>query len=584
MKHLKYLFGAFVLGMIIFSCGKKFLDIPVSGGVAESQVANRKGVEALLIGAYAMLDGVTGTDQRWFKGGATSNWVFGSICGSEAYKGSYPGDQADITPLELFTPVATNSYIDQKWGAAYTGVYRTNDVLRIMKMAPDITADDKNEIEAEARFLRAFYHFEAKKMWNKVPFVDETITFSKDNYFLGNDKNIWSDIANDLRFAIDNLPKTQKEVGRANKYTAMALLAKAYLFQDSFYHAKSLLDIIINSGRYSLLNKYADNFNPETKNSSESVFACQTSVNDGAGGMNGNFGDNLNYPNYGPGGGCCGFFQPSQYLVNHFKIDSNGLPDLDHFNDTPVTSDDGIASADSFTPYTGKLDPRLDWTVGRRGIPFLDWGNHTGQDWIRDQFDYGPYSPKKNTYYKSQEGTLSDASGWPVGNANNVSLIRYADVILWAAEAEVELEHLDKAEEYVNMIRNRMHDHNGWVHKYLDDSNPAAGFYTDDGHLAANYFINPYPDGDFTAKGKDYARKAVQFERMLELGMEGHRFFDLVRWGIADQEIKEYFHTEQTYRTYFIGAVFQKDKNEYFPIPQSEIDKTGGILKQNPGY
>ena len=299
-------------------------------------------------------------------------------------------------------------------------------------------------------------------------------------------------------------------------------------------------------------------------------------------GFNGNIGDILNfsYPNGGSApGGCCGFFAPSQWLVNHFKTDSiTGLPDLDHFNDQNLKSDAGYSRDAIFTPYSGTLDPRLDWTVGRRGVPYLDWGPHPGEDWIRFPA-YGPYTPKKNSYYKSQTGTFyrSRIFGRAVATANNVNLIRFADILLWAAEVEIEIGDPDKARGYVNMVRARANDQSGWIKN--EDNIPYAKGVTNSqaefDAINAPSFTNIQPFDwivrtdlkqtwvlltikqmeqkygilipapkykvglyQTTWADKEFARKAVRFERMLELGMEGHRFFDLVRWGIADTEIK----------------------------------------------
>ncbi len=583
MRSLKVLFLASAIAMIAYACSKSFLDKAPLGQLDPSALANKNGVNGILIGAYSLLDGYGGAGGDWSAAG--SNWVYGSMAGTEAHKGSSVGDQPDAVPIETFRPTTTNYYFHNKWLLVYDGVSRCNDVIRTAALATDLTQAESDEILAEARGLRAWYHFEAKKMWNNIPFVDETITYGAGNYFVPNTADAWPKIEEDLQYAIANLPNSQAEVGRLNKYSAEAILAKAYMFQHKYSDAKPLLDDIITSGKYQLVDQFHKNFDIINKNNTESIFAAQASVNDGANGNNGNWGDVLNFPYGGSPGTCCGFFQPTQYLVNHFKTDAvTGLPDLDNFSSSDVTNDMGKLSSDAFTPYAGTLDPRLDWTAGRRGIPYLDWGINVGNDWIRAQSDGGPYSPVKNVYPNALLGKLTDASFWSSGvTANNINLIRYADVLLWAAEVETEVPggSLVTAENYVNMIRTRAANPAGFVHTYIDPSNPEGGFTNTP---AANYKVSNYPAGFFSTQ--DIARKAIRYERMLELGMEGHRFFDLVRWGIAAQEINAYFPIEfaSLKIAYISGASFTANRNEYWPIPQNEIDKSNGTLVQNPGY
>jgi starch-binding outer membrane protein, SusD/RagB family len=437
----------------------------------------------------------------------------------------------------------------------------------------------KNARLAEARFLRGFYHYELKRVFNMVPYIDETVT----EFRQPNDKDIWPNIQADLQFAATNLPLRQGEPGRATKGAAQAFLGLTFMWQKKYAEAKQQFDAVIASGVYKLNAKYQDNFDPAVQNSSEGVLEVQQAVNVGTDDQ-GNNGDILNFPHNAGPGGCCGFHQPSQNLVNAFKTNTNGLPLIDTYNNADLKNDQGITSADPFTPdNTTTLDPRLDWTVGRRGIPYLDWGKHPGSGWIRAQVYGGPYSPKKNVYYKAQEGTLTSASGWTKGyNTNNVKLMRYAELLLLAAEAEVELNGLEKARDYVNQVRRRAANPDGMVKQYKDDSKPAEGS-TD--KLAANYLIKEY-----TAAwtNQAVAREAVRFERRLELGMEGHRFFDLVRWGVAEKVLNDYLTVEARKRTYLVGAKFTAGKSEYRPIPndvyvRSSLDGKP-TLTQNPGY
>lgn len=572
--------AALIAGACLSSCKKSFLEVQPSGVLGDAQMASITGVNEALIAAYSDLDG------QYNPGGFNfyaqpDNWLYGSICGGDAHKGSDPGDQALAMAIATFQGLPNNDYFETKWEWVYDGIARSNLVLKLVHRV-DMSPDDIKNIDAQAHFLRGYYAFEARKTWKMVPWVDTSVTYSANNYQIPNDTDIYSKIEADFQTAYQNLPETQDAVGRANKWAAAAFLAKVYLFEKKYPDALTLLNEIIANGKtqngeaYKLQDKFSSNFNYAYNNSAESVFAIQASLNDGAQAYHGNIGDLLNYP-YGNGAvtGCCGFFQPSIELVNSFRTGADGLPLLDGSYDDAahaVKNDQGIASTTAFTPDAGNLDPRVDWTAGRRGIPYLDWGIDPGKDWIRNQASAGPYSPKKNVFYKSQIGTGGDNSQtqWAPANAINYNLIRYAQVLLWAAECEVEVGSLEQAEKYVNMIRNRAAN--------------TADFVKNGAALAAHYVIKPYPAGWFAAQGKDMARKAVHFEEKLELAMEGQRFFDLVRWGEASTEINHYFQYEQQFTTDIKGAKFNDPTNEYFPIPQTQIDLSGGTLKQNDGY
>jgi hypothetical protein len=365
-------------------------------------------------------------------------------------------------------------------------------------------------------------------------------------------------------------------------------MGKAKLYQAKYGEAKSWFDNVIANGvttnglKYALLDDYAQIYNAENDNHAEAIMDVESSNNSGSV-NNANYFDDLNYP-YNTGsdgpGNCCGFFQPSFELANSFRTDAEGLPLLDgSYNDAAnaLVTDFGVEASDAFTPDAGNLDPRIDHSIGRRGIPYLDWIPHPGKAWIRNQPYAGPYSPKKYIYYKSQENTFTDGSSWTRGYATmNYTIIRFADVLLMAAEAEIEAGSLDQAREYINMVRRRAANSEHWV-KNADGSN------------AANYVISEYTQ-PFADQAE--ARRIVRMERKLELSGEGHRFFDLVRWDMHDAsfDIKQYLddylqHEAQYLVTMFGGASFTAGKNEFYPIPQNQIDLQGtDVLAQNPGY
>ncbi|MCF0042751.1 RagB/SusD family nutrient uptake outer membrane protein [Dyadobacter fanqingshengii] len=554
MKNRISILTAVVCMGLMTSCGDEFLQTTPLGVGNEQSLSNKNGVNAVLIGAYSLLDGVGAGPVNT---SSVSNWIYGSVASDDAYKGSDVGDQAQITTIERYIPQADIGAYNDKWVAVYDGVSRSNNTIKLIGLATDMTEAEKAQALGEARFLRAWYHFEAKKLWNMVPYVDETVT---DYNNLPNDKDIWPNIEADLQFAIDNVSATKAQAGRASKWAAKATLAKVHMYQQDYTAAKPLLDDVVNNGPFALVNSFHDNFRITTENNSESIFEVQMSVGDGGNGQNGSWGDNYNFPYGSAPGGCCGFYQPSQNLVNAFKTDAAGLPLLDTFNDVDVANDEGLSSTDAFTPYAGTLDPRLDWTVGRRGLPFLNWGVHPGKNWIRDQTFGGPYTFKKFFAYSGENAGAES----PRANANNYRAIRYADILLMRAEVAVEENDLATALKLVNQVRTR-----------------AANVVVMDasGKPAANYLVKPYT----AFANKDYARKAVRFERRVELAMEGHRHFDLVRWGVADVVLNAYLTKESKKRTYLNGATFVKGKSEYFPIPQAQIDIMGSnVLKQNP--
>jgi hypothetical protein len=329
----------------------------------------------------------------------------------------------------------------------------------------------------------------------------------------------------------------------------------------------------------------------EFENGKETILAYQASANDGEpNGNNANFGERLNFPHSGSPLSCCGFHQGSQNLVNFYVVDAVGLP-------IALTNANWNARNDTLTSSspTIPLDPRVDFTVGRDGVPYKDWGLHQ-LTWIRSTAYGGFYSSKKNVHEKGS-GAQSNV-GWTNTQLNsvNIHIFRYADMLLLLAEAEVEAGSLENARTIVNEIRTRAGKSaqgcgasatNDVVAKYPACANdtrvavpindPSIGWAT----YRVGLYTTPFAS-------QTEARTAVRYERRLELAMEGQRFFDLRRWATADATLNTYLTAEKTRRPYLVGAEAFAPRHRWYPIPQIQIElsKVGNEsrLKQNTGW
>ncbi|WP_343704566.1 RagB/SusD family nutrient uptake outer membrane protein [Chitinophaga sp.] len=550
------------------ACNSDFLEKTPQGELTIPQLETTDGVEGALIGAYGLLNGnVNGTWGNYSS--APSQWLFGEVGADNAHKGSVNGDQPNMNQVELYDVSVTNDNTEIMWNRYYEGVARCNNTLRLLK-AVQAGSGSKfsdaraTEIEAEARMLRAHYYFYLVRAFRHIPYVDETVA-TADAITIPNEEEVWPKIEDDLKFAVQSLTveKPKKEVGRVNKTAAQAYLGKVYLYQKKYGEALVLFKDVMTAKGNLVDMPFQNNFDVTTENGPESIFEVQHNINPDGSGDNANVGDMLGGFYGSAPVNCCGFYQPTFDLVNAFKVTAAGLPMLDNsYRTNPYKSDFGLtgdAKANYQVDKTISFDPRLDYTVGRRGVPFRDWGIMAGDAWIRDPAYAGPFVGVKHMVEQAQFASQTVSGGRYITGLN-VHLIRLADVYLMAAECEVEAGSLTEAMRLVNAVRARAAKLPGKVV---------------DGGPAANYHVGQYT----SFPNPDYARNAIRFERRLELAMEGHRFYDLVRWGIAKQVLESYSAFEGGILSAFAGLVFDA-RDEYFPIPQQQIDRSQGALKQ----
>lgn len=560
MKTIKISILALVAVFTLYSCDD-FLDVPAYGNLTGDELTGAKQIESEVISAYAAI----GNDEI---NRPLSLWNYGNVRADDAYKGGNDQNDGDFLHfLEISSPSIGNEtwYTDVFWYRNYVAISRANFALDLLNNISESDMPNKNIRIGEMRFLRGHMHFIQKIIFKNVPYIDETMSpediANVSNTGLTNDES-WQKIADDFDYAYKNLPETQPEIGRANKYAAAAYLAKIYLYKayrqdekhnvtnidaDDLQKVIDLTDYVLTSPTYRLENDFAYNFLPGSyENGPEALFSVQYSQEDGTTYGRLNMGNALTTPT--PGGD---FNKPSQNLVNAYKT-QNGLPMFDTYTDA------------DYNKTSDKVDPRLFHTVAMPGNPYKYTSVNYEENQSRNPGMYGYYSSLKENVDPNSEYYVKTGAWY--ANSKNTIVIRFADVLLMRAEALIEKGRHAEALPLINQVRNR------------------AKVSTQLISFATNLEIQPYVDGTNCTWDQDFARKALRWERRLEFAMEGSRFFDLVRWGVADEVMNIYYQKEASKHTYYQSAHFTKNKNEYVPIPIQQINFSKGKYHQNYGF
>ena len=571
--------------VMLTGCSDSFLENVPQGSLSDGVMNSPEAIDLLVNAAYASLYGMT-NEQGDPCMRPVTNWSYGEVRADNAYKGGGgEGDVWDVHAMETFQIQSNNWNIDGKWFNLYSLISRCNSALRVLNECDGNVVKEKDMRIAEMKVLRAHHYFELVRLFNKVPYIDENLPTTEyvdvpsDQY---NREEHLQRIAVDLLDDATNLPDRQSEVGRINRNIALAYAAKVKLYQayeqDPETHAikninkallKEVVDLIDQVKGYDLLSDFQQLDLIAYENGCESVFAIQHSKDDGSIDSG-----RINWSNLlnSPGGNSPyhgdGFFLPSQDLINAYQTDENGLPVFDYQS----KPDYGVAEFideqhQKLSNTTPNVVPRLDFVVGRPTITYKTYTETPCQSWVRDRGVYGHNCDKR--FWISPESPDS-VSGWPWGASGlNWQIIRYADLLLYKAEALIEIgEDLETARQLINRVRQRAMDS-----QYVKDFN-------DPSKDAANYKIGLYPKAGWT---QDYASTALRPEMRLEKALEGERYFDLVRWGIAADVMKKYFDAEKDNRVYYQSAKFDAGE-EYFPIPVAQYNFSLGRYTQNPGY
>lgn len=578
MKKLtKYILWG-ILPFVLMGCQEDFLDVTPKAVLTEAQLKKPEQLDGFVTAAYAFMPRTHAFE--------TFNPFIASVRSDDAYKGG--GGLNDQTPwyhMETFTfvnPSVGNN--DGAWYRAYQGISRTNTAIRAIQNVEDSEYPMKTERLAEMRFLRGWIHFKIKRRWKWVPYIDETATpddialISNHPDDMTNDLPIWQKILDDFTFAAENLPPVQEEIGRANKFAAKAYMAQTLMWmaypQDASHQVTGIdaqklsealvqVDDIINSGNYSLAADFATNFMLEFDNASpESIWELQFTIDDGTPRGNLNEGNGLTAPWWNPYFSCCDFHKATYNMVNAFQVDDQGVPLFEDFNEAELKG--------NYDTYfeSRTFDPRLGHTVAIPGFPWKYQEVLFDSAGSRDPGIYGYMNSLKENVRTDSPGLWDEF--W-MFNSKNQKEVRYAEVLLWKAEILIQLGRHQEALPIINQLRERA-------------ANSTGKLKLPDGSFPTNYAVEPYVDGVNINWTPEVAWEALMYENRLEMAMEGRRYYDLVRWGIAAEVMNAHFETEMQRSPWLEVAYFTKGRDEYLPIPQAQMNWAQGVYKQNPGY
>ncbi len=535
--------------LTLSSCND-FLDLKPTGSFTEAQLDDSS-IEGLMSAAYAGLEAHFFGNNEAFAGPIT-NWVF-DVRSDDALKGG--GDitmEQYIHQLEVSNVTSDNAVALDKWRNNYYAISR---VHKAMNAIANSNVSQKDVLMGELKLLRAYFYFDLIRIFKQIPYFTENEDPNGKRADEYSRDQVFGFIKQDIADAYATLPETQEQAGRYNRYVAAALMAKVCAFTSDWAGVEKYADIVIGSGKYALYDNFGDLSKIEYNNKKESIMAIQFSTANNNAHINWSNLLNTTYSEGSLFGTGDDFFLGSQNLVDAFATDDNGLPYLDgseHYVKTTTSGENN---------YEGNVDPRLDFTVGRLGMPFR--GHTYNEKWCRAYDIYGEYSGKKGLIDPSSSDMVQ---GFPWGaSALNFCLIRYADIVLLKAEALIEQnKQLDEARTLINSVRQK-------AARSID------GNYTpqDLDPFNANYKVGLYPSDAWT---QEYARKALRMERRLELAMEGNRWFDLLRWNTAVQTVNAYMKSEQQYHSYYAGNSISDDEL-YLPVPYDEVNNSNGLYK-----